>query len=206
MIGAMRQAFLGSSLFLLSALLTVTVLPGCDSRRVPGYSERRGRSGGPAGREAAVTGGIALHAQEKQERTSRPTRQIIVYFADQRGEHLVPEIFEVTTTAVARAAVERLIAGPEQVGHKPTIPSGTRLLDLDIDGPIALVNFSREFETGSGGSTGELLTVFSVANTLTEFGSIESVRLLVEGRPIDTLAGHVDLSEPIGRAPALIRR
>jgi hypothetical protein len=42
------------------------------------------------------------------------------------------------------------------------------------------------------------LTAYGLANTLVvNFPHIRQVRLLVEGRPLETLKGHVDLREPL---------
>ena len=52
----------------------------------------------------------------------------------------------------------------------------------------------------SGGVLQELLTVYSVVNTLTEnLPAVTSVQLLVDGREPNTLAGHVDLRQPLSK-------
>ena len=48
------------------------------------------------------------------------------------------------------------------------------------------------------GSEDELLTVYSVVNSLTaNFPAVKRVQILVEDRPAPTLAGHVDLTRPL---------
>ena len=64
----------------------------------------------------------------------------------------------------------------------------------------AVVNFSKELQTNFvGGSTGEEMLVGSIVNTLTEFSEVKNVHILVEGKNIETLSGHMDLSLPISR-------
>ena len=50
-----------------------------------------------------------------------------------------------------------------------------------------------------GGSTGEEFLINSVVDTLTEFDEVKQVQFLIDGQEVETLAGHMDLSEPIKR-------
>lgn len=131
---------------------------------------------------------------------------LTLYFANEQGDKLVKEVRSVSETdAVAAAAIEQLIVGPAETGHFSTIPKSTRLLGISIRDRVAYVDFSREFlDNAPGGSSGEIMTIFSVVNTLTEFPTIASVRFLVDGREITTIAGHYDLSEPVKRDESLI--
>ncbi|PKM82956.1 MAG: hypothetical protein CVU89_02135 [Firmicutes bacterium HGW-Firmicutes-14] len=128
-------------------------------------------------------------------------------FADQNGDYLTIEQREIALVpGLARAAVNELIRGPEGKGLSTTIPEGTRLLDINIDNGLCTVDFSSEFrENHWGGSSGEILTVYSVVNTLTQFATVEKVEILVEGQRIETLAGHMDLTVPVYRNTQIIR-
>lgn len=88
------------------------------------------------------------------------------------------------------------------------IPSDVELRELFITAEgVAYVDLSRELvENHPGGSSAEELTVYSLSNTLiANFPAIKSVRILVEGREIQTLRGHLDLTVPYGRAPSYLR-
>jgi hypothetical protein len=51
-----------------------------------------------------------------------------------------------------------------------------------------------------GGSLNELLTIYTVVHALTlNLPAITSVQLLVNGKEVDTLAGHVDLRRPLAK-------
>jgi len=94
----------------------------------------------------------------------------------------------------AEIALRHLIEEGDNAGLANPIPRGTRLLGLEIKDGLATVNLSREFSDNfSGGSEGEGLVVGVILRTLGQFPEIERVRLLVEGRPLETL-GHLDLS------------
>ena len=56
-----------------------------------------------------------------------------------------------------------------------------------------------------GGSTGEELLIGSVVNTLTEFKEVNAVKFLIDGQEVETLSGHMDLSEPIKRMENLMK-
>lgn len=133
-------------------------------------------------------------------------RQVTLYFPDDQAQFLVPEQRTVTGEGdVAAAIVTALIAGPETEGLFSSIPPGARLLGIQRQGAAVVVDFSRQFQTEHwGGSTGEIMTLYSLANSLTEVADIDRVFLTLEGEPLQTLAGHVDLQEGLQRNEQLI--
>ena len=109
------------------------------------------------------------------------------------------------TQAVGAAALNALLAGPNdaELGARPAmytaIPEGTRFLGLRIEGGIATVNLSREFESG-GGSASVLGRLAQVVYTLTQFPTVQGVRFELDGEPVEVFSGEgVVLSEPVGR-------
>jgi spore germination protein GerM len=79
------------------------------------------------------------------------------------------------------------------------IPPGTTLRALFLAGSEAYVDLSPEFTAAHpGGSMNELLTIYTLVEVLTvNLPAITSVQLLVDGRELDTLAGHVNLRQPL---------
>ena len=56
------------------------------------------------------------------------------------------------------------------------------------------------------GSLQELLTVYALVNAVTANLPVASrVQILVDGREVDTIAGHVDLRRPLAEDPSLVR-
>jgi hypothetical protein len=52
-----------------------------------------------------------------------------------------------------------------------------------------------------GGSLAEIFTVYSIVNALTvNLPAVTRVQILVDGKEIDTLAGHVDLRHPLAKS------
>jgi spore germination protein GerM len=81
-----------------------------------------------------------------------------------------------------------------------TIPEGTLVRAVYLtDRGDAFVNLSREISSRhSGGSLSELLTIYTIVNAVTvNIPTIRRVQILIEGREVDTLAGHVDLRRPL---------
>jgi spore germination protein GerM len=111
------------------------------------------------------------------------------------------------TVEQARQIIQAQIA-PVTLPLVSAVPPATGLRAIFItEQGEAFVDFSRELATGhSGGSTDELLTVYTIVDVLTEnLPAIKSVQLLVDGKPIETLAGHVDLRSPLDKNLAWIQ-
>ncbi len=104
------------------------------------------------------------------------------------------------TLARARTIAEHQLAEPPTPLTSP-FPEGSKLraIYLAEDGN-AFVDLSREVTTAhSGGSLEELFTIYALVNALTiNVPEIKAVQILVEGQEVDTLAGHIDLRQPLG--------
>ncbi|RMF87294.1 MAG: hypothetical protein D6736_13125, partial [Nitrospinota bacterium] len=89
--------------------------------------------------------------------------------------------------------------GPQQ-GNRRLLPARTRVrgVYLDTEG-TAYVDFSSALqEDHPGGSWWELLTIYSIVDSLTQnFPEVRRVQLLVEGKEIETLSGHVRTDMPL---------
>ncbi|MBM7855453.1 spore germination protein GerM [Desulfohalotomaculum tongense] len=131
---------------------------------------------------------------------------VVLYFANHRG-YLVAQQREIPKVdGIARMTMQELAKGPEaDCGLLPTLPPGTQLKDINIRDGVCIVDWTKELkENHPGGSSSELLTVYSIVNTLTQFSTVDKVQILVDGRVVETLAGHVDLSVPLEREDNLI--
>ena len=103
------------------------------------------------------------------------------------------------TVEQARQMIEAQIA-PVAEPLVSAVPAGTRLRALFVsDHGTAYVDLSREVAAAhTGGSVNELLTVYAIVNVLTaNLPAITAVQVLVDGKEVETLAGHVDLRLPL---------
>lgn len=111
-------------------------------------------------------------------------------------EYYVPE-----TEDSPRAAIEALVAGlPDDgsFGFVP-IPETTEVLGLTIEDGLCTVDFSEDILKVNVGSGGESALVNAIVWTLVQFPDIDKVSITVGGEPVETLAGHVDITEPLER-------
>lgn len=81
-----------------------------------------------------------------------------------------------------------------------------KLRSVKVQDGVATVDFSKELQKNfNGGSTGEEMLVGSIVNTLTDFPEVKKVRIRIEGEDVETLSGHMDLSEPLPRMTELLK-
>jgi spore germination protein GerM len=126
-----------------------------------------------------------------------------LYFEAPDRDGLLPEEREIAFSSdlaqQLRTVVEELAKG-STTGLLPTLPAGTRVLEVFVQARgVAYVDLSPEASSGlPGGSRAELLTVYSVVNTIaTNFPAVSRVRIVVDNRPVASLGGHVDVSRPL---------
>ena len=139
-------------------------------------------------------------------------KKVILYFSDPEGEYLVGEKRGIAKRGDVEDEAEEMISeltkGPK--GKLiPTLPPKTRLLDLQLDERgIARVNFSKDLSKDHpGGSSAEMMTIYSIVNSLTlNFPEIKRVQILVEGKGMETIAGHISSGQPLGSNPGLIKK
>jgi sporulation and spore germination protein len=104
-------------------------------------------------------------------------------------------------TAQAREIVAAQIA-PVVEPLVSAVPAGTSVRAVFLtDGGEAYVDLSREVASAHpGGTLNELLTVYTIVNALTvNLPAVTSVQVLVDGKEVDTLAGHIDLRQPLAK-------
>jgi spore germination protein GerM len=133
--------------------------------------------------------------------------QVTLYYLSGSGRTLTTEVREIpfakSLQEQAEQVVRQLLAGSQR-GRSSAFPSGVQLRDLFITPQgLAFVDLSQELIANHpGGTCGEELTIYSLANTLiANFPAVKGVQILVEGREIQSLAGHLDLTKPYGRGP-----
>jgi spore germination protein GerM len=133
-----------------------------------------------------------------------PRIKATLYFASTDGLGLVPVEREIPlaqgTVAQARAVVEAQLTAPPPESLSTTIPQGTKLLGVYVsERNEAFVDLDATVRARHpGGSMNELFTVYTIVNAVTtNLPDVEQVQLLIDGREVDTLAGHVDLRRPL---------
>lgn len=190
---------LKSILVLALTLLCAMVLAGCDEQKQ-----------GEAGSKTVVSSSSGFSSSSSSSSQSGSKAQLVnikVYYPDENATGLVAVEKSIKDTDNKyQAAVEALMAGTEKKGLANVFPKKAKLLQVTVSGKVAKVDFSRELQKNFvGGSTGEEMLVGSVVNTLTEFPEIQKVQILVDGQEVETLSGHMDLSQPLPRMTELLK-
>jgi spore germination protein GerM len=113
------------------------------------------------------------------------------------GDNTVEQAREIVSAQIA-PVVEPLVSA---------VPPGTTLRAVFItDKGDAFIDLSREVASAHpGGTLNELLTVYTIVNAVTaNLPAVTAVQLLVDGKEVDTLAGHIDLRRPLAKNPAWV--
>lgn len=85
------------------------------------------------------------------------------------------------------------------------VPANTKVLGLKVDKDgTAYADFSKEIVKHGQGSYNEFMLTGAIVNTLTEFPEIKRVQILVEGKKVVTLGGHMDVEDPLERNKTLL--
>lgn len=142
----------------------------------------------------------------------RGKKKIVLFYLSEKDALLHREEREIyayeSIAHEAKQTVEELLK-ESQNGYLSPIPPQTKLRELFLTRRgVAYVDFSKDFQIGHpSGSTAEILTIYSVVNSLTyNFKSIKKVFILIEGAEKETLGGHVNLSRPFLPQYSLIAR
>lgn len=148
---------------------------------------------------------------DKQPVNSSPAQdnmKLTVYYATKDAMHLVAEVHEVPKNShPAQTALELLPVAPSNRDLVSTLPQGTKVRGISVKDHVAVVDFSDAIiKNNPGGSATEALLVGAVVNTLTEFSDIHKVQILVEGKKVESLTGHMDVSEPLSRSEKIIKK
>ncbi len=165
---------------------------------------------------SAPTDNNGLNAQTPQTNAGTPnnsasppgTMRLTVYNATADAMYLVPEVRVVPhNDHPAQTAIELLLQGTGNQNLVSVMPAGTKLRNLWIHDHVAYVDFNNQLVRGNtGGSAMEILQVAAIVDTLTEFPEITRVQILINGKRSGTIAGHVDISEPLSRSDKIIKK
>ena len=143
-----------------------------------------------------------------------PVRHITatLFYGSDDGQWLVPAQREVpfgdTPVAQGRHIVQGQLEQPATTPLVGLVPPGSTLRNFYVtEQGDAFVDLGPEIVAEHpGGSAAELLTVYAIVNAVTaNLPAITRVQILVDGKEVDSLAGHVDLRRPLQRNDALVR-
>lgn len=127
---------------------------------------------------------------------------VTLFFATQDFDGLVREGREIgpceEPSVCFEEILEELINGP--LGElSPVLPLTGMFNSVKLDGQTAQVDFAQELLDGlPAGSSSELYAVYAIVNSICyNYPQVQQVVFTVEGKPLETLKGHLDLTSPI---------
>lgn len=127
--------------------------------------------------------------------TDTDTTTVLLYFA--RGEKIGVAGRQVEApekpASLAFNAVQALLEGPtaeeQEFGLGTTIPQGSKVNGVEVNGKRATVDLSSQFASG-GGSLSMQMRAAQVVFTLTQFPQITEVAFKLDGKPLEALGGE----------------
>ena len=138
---------------------------------------------------------------QPKESPAAATMNIKVYYGNRDATDFVPEVKIVPKNdKPIETALYQLLTPPTVPDAVALIPAGTTVKGYMVKDQIAYVDLGGAIAKASGGSAQENLLVMSIVNTLTEFKEIEQVQILIEGKVVETLYGHLSLDHPLSRS------
>ncbi len=134
-----------------------------------------------------------------------------LFYGSSDGRALVPVRRDVPAATNVVDQGRQILTVQFQDAPQPyvqVVPKGTMLRAFYVtDRGDAFVDLSGEVVSAHpGGSLTELLTVYAIVNAVTvNLPAVQRVQILVEGKEVDTIAGHVDVRRPLERDATLVR-
>jgi hypothetical protein len=106
-----------------------------------------------------------------------------------------------------RFVLERIFSPPPHPRFRSAIPEGTQLRAFYVLERSAYVDVSKEFlEAPEPSARGERLAVYALVNGIVlNSREVDTVQILVEGRPVASAWGWMDCSTPLGANLSVIQ-
>ena len=134
--------------------------------------------------------------------TKKEKQEVVLYFSDANERFLIPEKRYITKEESpedkAKEIVKALLDG-SKMKLVNTFPEKATLESIKIDNrQIAYVSFDENLiKFHPGGSASEMATIYSLVNSLTRnISSIKGVKLLIGGKEVESIKGHIDTKQP----------
>ncbi|KEQ26044.1 GerMN domain-containing protein [Paenibacillus tyrfis] len=190
-----------------AAAIAALLLAGCGTSKAPlqGTAETPPSKSGQAAQPG--TGGDKTTTPTTPPETSTPKPdpekkelKIKAYYSDAQLEKLVQK----DVTISIKQDQDKYLAALNQLKKSPddkTIPlfKGFTYKSVALkDGQLNLdVSIADDGRLGSGG---EEMLLDALQKTMFQFSEVKSIELLVDGKQVESLMGHMDLPHPIKRS------
>jgi len=165
-----------------------------------GSTESSGNEDSSAGQETSATSQETGNNNSSNEEVT-----INVYYSDQTGEYLIGEARILSGGSKYVDAISEMMKEPIDSSLVKLIPESTKINSVTVKDGMAKVDLSKNFvDDRFVGDTMDILLIYSIVSTLTEFPDVNSVEFYTDGVRLDVL-GQLDLQEPYFRKSDLIK-
>lgn len=148
----------------------------------------------------------ATSEETENDSSSNEEITINVYYAEQNGEFLVGEARILSGDSKYVDAISEMMKEPIDGSLVILIPETTKINSVTVNDGLAKVDLSQNFiDDRYMGDTTDILLIYSIVNTLTEFPDVNSVEFYIDGTKLDVL-GMLDLQGPSFRRNDLIKK
>lgn len=127
---------------------------------------------------------------------------LTLYFSNETGDKLVKETREVAfenSYPVEQYVLSLLIEGPQEEGHRATLPADLKVLGVSVKDNICYVNFDSSFVSGALTDLNDYMPVYSVVNSLAELTGVRKVQISIDGVANVKFKDNISLAEPLDR-------
>lgn len=170
----------GKSLFLLFFLVLLLLLAGC-------------------GTSSLVSKNGQSQANETNYKTVEDTKNnsiFKIYYSDDQLLNIVEEIREIQYGSKEELveAIWRELQSPQNTEYI-AIWQNYKLKQIKLDNGAVILDLSTT-TLPQLGSSGEVIAVQTLINSLSQIDGIKSIQILIDGKIKETLSGHVSIDKP----------
>lgn len=135
-------------------------------------------------------------AESHADRVTRErVASLVLYFADETGEYLVPVEQRVRYSgdfSLERAVMTQLLRGPSRADLQAPLPAGTELIGITTRDGVCYVDVSDAFTDDT--LLADHVTIYSIVDSLTELGNVSKVQISVGGSTDINIGNQYPLS------------
>lgn len=164
---------------------------------------------GPVEDEPPIDQGQNNNDEEDPDTSDEDSWDIVFYVVDKTSDLLVPiTIKHPKQEGIAKATVEGLVLGSSLSGKiapyglEMPLPQRTGVLGISINHGVARVDLSQEFMSFTDKKK-EVLGITSLVYTLTQFPTIESVQIVINGEIQQKMIFDTYVNVPLDRTMAI---
>ncbi len=157
------------------------------------------------GSEAADSSTEAIEENGDEEAAESVELTINVYYSDSMGEYLAGEARIISSENKYVDAFNELMKPPIDSNLVTLVPDTTIINSIIVENGTANVDLSNDFvDDRFVSDTVDIMLVYTIVNTLTEFDEVNSVLFYIDGEKLDIL-GQLDILDPVFRRSDLIK-